>query len=36
MQGAVDPSALPLGSMQDPGVMQWYIDFAASFRSGRT
>jgi acetoacetyl-CoA synthetase len=34
MQGAVEPSALPLGSMQDPGVMQWYIDFAASFRSG--
>jgi acetoacetyl-CoA synthetase len=33
LQGTVEPSALPLGGMQDPGVMQWYINYAAVFRA---
>jgi acetoacetyl-CoA synthetase len=36
IQGTVEPSALPLGGMQDPDVMQWYIDFAAAYRASRT
>jgi acetoacetyl-CoA synthetase len=35
MQGTVEPSALPLGGMQDPTAMQWYVDYAAAFRAGR-
>ena len=31
LQGTVDPARLPLGGMQDPGVMQWYVDFADQF-----
>jgi hypothetical protein len=33
IQGTADPLALPLGGMSDPGLMQWYIDFAAAFRA---
>ena len=33
IQGSIDPAALPLGGMQDPGLMRWYINFAAAFRA---
>ena len=33
IQGTVDPAALPLGGMQDPGLMRWYVNFAAAFRT---
>lgn len=35
LQGTADLGGLPLGGMQDPGVMQWYADFATEFRARR-
>lgn len=33
LQGTANLDGLPLGGMQDPGVMRWYADFAAEFRA---
>jgi acetoacetyl-CoA synthetase len=32
IQGTMTADALPAGSMQDPSVMQWYVEFAARYR----
>jgi acetoacetyl-CoA synthetase len=32
IQGTTDPDNLPLGGMQDPSLMQRYVNFAAEFR----
>jgi acetoacetyl-CoA synthetase len=35
LQGTITPETLPTGVMQNPAALDWYVEFAARFRSGR-